>query len=50
MPIIDWLLHADHEVAPMCRSVTGRDEDINADAQRVVGMISKVLAEYPSTR
>jgi hypothetical protein len=22
MPSIDWLLHADHEVAPMCRSVT----------------------------
>lgn len=28
----------------------GRDEDINADAQMVVGMISKVLAEYQSTR
>jgi hypothetical protein len=28
----------------------GRDEDIHADAQMVVGMISKVLAEYQSTR
>lgn len=28
----------------------GRDEDINADAQMVVHMISKVLAEYRSTR
>lgn len=28
----------------------GRDEDVNADAQMVVGMISKVLAEYQSTR
>jgi hypothetical protein len=22
MPIISWLLYADHEVAPICRSVT----------------------------
>jgi hypothetical protein len=22
MPIIDWLLHADHDVDPICRSVT----------------------------
>ena len=28
MPIIGWLLYADHEVAPICRSVTpfGREE------------------------
>jgi len=28
----------------------GHDADINADAQMAVGMISKVLAEYSSTR
>jgi hypothetical protein len=28
----------------------GHDADTNADAQMAVGMISKVLAEYPSMR
>jgi len=36
MPIISWLLYADHEVAPICRSVTRADGSIAGAQARVL--------------